>query len=166
MIGQVVEWNIVITRRHVQNRSTPLEQGFVKMSRGCPKAYEWLTEYCRHDRIQHRHPHCVRNVPSSGISAILSDGSSDTTDTLHVRHSHQSLGRWRVWSHAHNSCRLGQRQQQWQPIDPTTSLFLSFTFSVTFLLWRNKLNIVSDDINQLFVLLTALHSRINVNVIL
>ena len=87
----------------------------------------------RHDRIRHRHPHCALNVPSSGISAILSDGSSDTINTLHAGHTHQSLGRWHVRSHAHNSSRLGQWRQQWQPIDSATSLFLSFTFFVIYL---------------------------------
>ena len=33
----VVNYKSIITCRYVENRSTPLEQGFVRMSRGCPK---------------------------------------------------------------------------------------------------------------------------------
>jgi hypothetical protein len=51
------------------------------------------TEHRRHDQIRHRHPHRIRNVPASGISQILSDGSSNTTDTLYAGHTHQSMGR-------------------------------------------------------------------------
>jgi hypothetical protein len=97
----------------------------------------------RHDRILQRHPHRVRNVPSSWTNAI------DTADTLHARHSHQSLGRWHFQSNMHNSCGLlGQWQQWWQPIDLTTPFFLSFSFSVILLLWSNKLDMVSNDFNQ------------------
>jgi len=37
VISKVVVGYTVITCRHVQNRSTKSEQGFVSMSRGCPK---------------------------------------------------------------------------------------------------------------------------------
>jgi hypothetical protein len=73
----------------------------------------------------------------SWTNAIISDGSNATNNSLHARHSYQSLGRWHVQSHAHNSCGLGWWRQWWQPIDLATPLFL-----LHFLLYYGAINFI------------------------
>jgi hypothetical protein len=105
-----------------------------------------------HDRIRQQHPRRVRNVPSSWTRMQYYQMDLTTQPThfmFHVSHSHRSLGRWCVQSHAHNSCGLGQWQQRWQSIDLATSLFTFFSIWY-FLLRLNRLNIVSDDFTHTY----------------